>query len=173
LNKRLLYRIAYRKLDNVTPLKTDCGQLCNKACCKGDQDTGMYLFPEEEAMYSPLPSFMEIKLTELFIGYENIKLAVCRGNCPRSLRPLSCRVFPLTPYIGSDGRLDIIIDPRAAQVCPIAKYGTRADAVMNASFTRITREVFRLLIKDNEIRAFVEYLSHILDEYLYLANTFK
>jgi hypothetical protein len=69
--------------------------------------------------------------------------------------------------------LDIIIDPRAAQVCPIAKYGTRENAVMNSSFTRITREVFCLLTQDREIRSFVEYLSRILDEYLYLTNTFK
>lgn len=38
-------------LNDITPLKFDCGVLCNKACCKGDKNTGMYLYPGEELMY--------------------------------------------------------------------------------------------------------------------------
>ena len=45
---------AYRWLDQITPLQTDCGTLCDKACCLSTEDvatenftqnSGMYLFP--------------------------------------------------------------------------------------------------------------------------------
>lgn len=46
------YQRLYKKAKNImqdkTPLKKDCGQLCGKACCKGDTETGMLLFPFEE-----------------------------------------------------------------------------------------------------------------------------
>jgi len=35
-------------IGELTPLKGhDCGQLCSAACCKGDEQTGMLLFPGE------------------------------------------------------------------------------------------------------------------------------
>ena len=42
---------ARELLENLTPLKTDCGRLCQAACCQGDENTGMLLFPEEETLY--------------------------------------------------------------------------------------------------------------------------
>ena len=38
-------------LENATPLKGDCGRLCRAACCAGDEETGMLLFPGEETLY--------------------------------------------------------------------------------------------------------------------------
>lgn len=173
MDKGLLYRIAYRKLNHVTPLKTDCGQLCSKACCKGDQETGMYLFPGETVMYHSKPEFLTIKPTSLHFGAGDIELAVCKSSCPRQMRPLSCRIFPLTPYLDKRGRLDIIMDPRAAQICPVARYSAQNVTVLNSLFTRNVREVFRLLIQDKEIYSFVEYVSRHMDEYLYLADVLK
>lgn len=173
MDKGLLYRIAYRKLNDVTPLKTDCGQLCGKACCKGDQETGMYLFPGETVMYLSKPDFLTIKPTSLHFSTVNIELAVCKGSCPRYMRPLSCRIFPLTPYLDKNGRLDIIMDPRAARICPIAMYSAQNATVLNKLFTRIVRRVFRLLIQDKDIYSFVEYISREMDDYLYLADILK
>ena len=36
MNKKILYKKAYRILENSTPLKFDCGTLCDKKCCSGD-----------------------------------------------------------------------------------------------------------------------------------------
>ena len=44
-------RAARNLLETLTPLKTDCGRLCQGACCQGDEQTGMLLFPGEEAFY--------------------------------------------------------------------------------------------------------------------------
>ena len=41
---------ARAALSDLTPLLTDCGRLCGFACCKGDEQTGMLLFPGEEAL---------------------------------------------------------------------------------------------------------------------------
>ena len=34
-----------------TPLSADCGLVCGKACCKGDKETGMLLFPGEDTAF--------------------------------------------------------------------------------------------------------------------------
>ena len=46
MNSAYLYLQLYRLFDSITPVRTDCGGLCDKACCRGD-DGGMYLFPGE------------------------------------------------------------------------------------------------------------------------------
>ena len=40
---------AREKLNNVTPLRRDCGRVCSAACCRplGGEETGMLLFPME------------------------------------------------------------------------------------------------------------------------------
>ena len=40
-------------LEDVTPLKTDCGLTCTGACCRPMEGemTGMLLFPGEESYY--------------------------------------------------------------------------------------------------------------------------
>ena len=39
-------------LGPLTPLQSDCGRLCGGACCQGDEQTGMLLFPGEDALYA-------------------------------------------------------------------------------------------------------------------------
>ena len=36
---------CYKILENETPLNFDCGKICKNKCCKGDENTGMLLFP--------------------------------------------------------------------------------------------------------------------------------
>ena len=164
MNKRLLYKKAYRILHNSTPLKLDCGVLCNKACCKGDEETGMYLFPGEEVMYEAVPQLLSIKQTTQRYGSNvPVKLAVCRGDCNRMLRPLACRIFPLTPYISSEGTLSVKTDVRAKALCPIAIHSNTED--INPFFVRNVYKVFRLLIDDKNVKEFIEYLSNLQDEY--------
>ena len=97
MDKKSLYLQAYQLLERVTPLKNDCGNLCNKACCQDNEaDLGMDLFPgEEELLYSA--DFLTIRSVN---SVEDPKLqAICHGKCDRPKRPLACRIFPLTPYI--------------------------------------------------------------------------
>ena len=49
-------------LEDVTPLKGDCGRVCGGACCEPDEDGkgGMLLFPGEETLYDPLPEGFSI-----------------------------------------------------------------------------------------------------------------
>lgn len=164
MNKKLLYKKAYRILDNSTPMKSDCGELCGKACCKGDQDTGMYLFPGEEEMLSQAGDFISIKPTSLLNSNGSpIMLAVCQSWCKRQLRPLGCRIFPLSPYISDRGILEVIVDPRAKALCPLAVH---EDIIqLDPYFKRNVRRVFRMLIQDDEIKEFVLNLSGILDAY--------
>ena len=44
---------ARELLENVTPMKTDCGKICGAACCQPDEEdlNGMLLFPGEERYY--------------------------------------------------------------------------------------------------------------------------
>jgi len=47
-----LYKQVYKRLDDVTPLTVDCGELCDKLCCRGDEESGMYLFPGKSVCLS-------------------------------------------------------------------------------------------------------------------------
>lgn len=170
MDKILLYKIAYRYLSDVTPLKIDCGSLCRRACCNGDSETGMHLFPGEE--------ILQIKHTHISIKAINNKadnaparhLAVCNSSCLRSLRPLSCRIFPLVPYLTSNGRLEIKMDPRAFSMCPLARHSSIEE--LNRIFIMRVRKVFQLLLKDRDIYDYVVYLSELQDEFENLQSIF-
>lgn len=168
MDRKHLFSEAYRMLNRSTPLRLDCGTLCEKACCKGNgEDSGMYLFPGEEVMFEPIWSFLTIKSTDLKIqDGSSILIAECNGTCDRDLRPLSCRIFPLTPYITENDILTVKMDPRAERLCPLARYSTRKD--LNRDFVKNVRSVFQNLIKDEEIKSFVLWLSHALDDYAQL-----
>lgn len=163
MDKYLLYKIAYRKLDKITPLKMDCGRLCRHACCAGDADTGMYLFQGEEVMIDDNPAFT-MKASSFISGTRPVMLAVCNGTCNRKERPLSCRLFPLVPYFRKNGGLTVILDPRARQVCPLAQYLDMKD--FDRCFIKEALGVARLLCRDKEARNFINNLSRMLDEML-------
>ena len=48
MKKEKVIESCYSQLRKVTPLNFDCGKICNGKCCKGDEKTGMILFPGEE-----------------------------------------------------------------------------------------------------------------------------
>ena len=168
MNSAYVYLQLYRLFDNCTPLKVNCGDLCGSACCKGD-DCGMYLFPGEKEVYKLLtPDWISIEKSDFFYTCDgkkyNVPIAFCKGKCNRFERPLSCRIFPLTPYVGKDGKLDIIIDPRAKRICPLAKAFYMED--FEPDFIKKVRASFVLLMKNRHIRAFMESYSEYLDDFL-------
>lgn len=144
-------------LDPLTPLKRDCGRLCAAACCQPDEDGqgGMLLFPGEAQLYSGSAYALSVDHAVL----PGMQLLTCSGTCKRSDRPLSCRMFPLTPIIEMrDGHdvLRVLIDPRAFSVCPLCESGIRS---MDPAFVSAVRECAKLLCRHEEHRAYFRALG--------------
>ena len=147
--KQRLYKKAKRIIGDKTPLKKDCGLICSGACCKGDRQTGMLLFPGEE--------------TELNIIENNgVRLAVCDGRCDRSERPLSCMIFPFFSYITPEGRIKVIPDIRGFDVCPLVR--NFSEVKFDRAFLRRVRQAGRLLKEDEECKAFLLDTSREIDK---------
>ena len=142
---------AREKLKNITPLKRDCGRVCGAACCRPleGEETGMLLFPGEEACYAGQPGWA---LRDTAMG----RMAVCSGRCDRDDRPLSCRLFPLLPLIGEDGRIRVVTDLRARAVCPLARQGKSA---MDPAFIDAVRLAGEILAADDEQAVFLDMLA--------------
>ena len=156
------YKYLYRKLNNRTPLKIDCGKLCNNACCvdTDGEELGMYLFPGEEEMFYGNLKFRVEDGGFTYMG-KQAKILYCKPYCNRTERPLSCRIFPLFPYITIDGELKIIVDPRGRSMCPLYK-GELLD--LNVSFVRGVKHIGQILTDDEETFEFLFELSRVIDE---------
>ena len=150
-----LYREANRIIGNKTPLKKDCGQVCGGACCKGDSETGMLLFPFEE-------SVLTVK------EKDGVRLAVCSGHCNREERPLSCRIFPLFPYVTPEGKIKVIPDIRGVNICPLVS--NFADVKFDKGFLWRVKKVGRLLRTDEECNRFLTETSREIDILLALTE---
>ncbi len=167
MNTAYVYLQLYRLFDHSTPLKADCGKLCGSACCKGE-DSGMYLFPGEDAVFRLLnPDWSQIEKADLSYSFggkeKNVPILFCNGNCDRYQRPLACRIFPLTPYVDKSGKLEIIMDPRAKSICPISRE-LSADE-LDYNFIKNVKKAFLLLSKNNEIKEYLVKYSEYIDEY--------
>lgn len=138
-----------------TPLKGDCGRLCGGACCAGDAQTGMLLFPREERLYERC-AFARVVPARFSLGGAPGRLLVCEGRCPREERPLACRLFPLFLRFTPDGGTRVMLDRRSAGVCPLAGYGMEALAT---GFVQAAREAYDALLGDEECRAFLAALD--------------
>ncbi|MDD6736331.1 MAG: hypothetical protein PUE13_08505 [Clostridiales bacterium] len=161
-----IYLQLYRLFDRSTPLLADCGGLCGSACCEGDE-SGMYLFPGEESVYKLLnPDWGKIEYSDFEYEYngktKKVPILFCNGCCDRYQRPLACRIFPLTPYV-KDGQFEIIIDPRAKSVCPLASELTINQ--FDEKFVNNIKKSFILLMKNAEIKEYMNKYSEYIDEY--------
>lgn len=167
MNIEYIYLQLYRLFDKSTPLKADCGRLCGKRCCKGD-DGGMYLFPGEEKVFKLLnPKWAKIEKSDFYYDFngkqKNVPILFCEGSCDRYQRPLACRIFPLTPYINEGGKAEIIVDPRAKAICPLAKTLDISD--FDEKFVKNVKKSFSVLMKCKEISEYLKAYSEYLDEY--------
>jgi len=159
--KKVLYKKAYRMLENLTPLKYDCGLLCQSKCCSGDSNAGMCLFPGEEIMFEKNNDFLTIRKEKL--AGTDVLFAVCNGTCKRKFRPLSCRIYPYVPHLDKSGMLTIIEDPRAKYQCPLLIKSL--EFKFDKMFQRNLYRTFQFLIQDSDIRDFLHVFSGVLDEY--------
>ena len=141
---------VYKILQNVTPLKSDCGKICDGECCKGDSNTGMLLFPGEEKILKNVDGFT------IKEDGTNRMLLICNGKCNRNYRPIACRVFPLFPLLYEDS-IYVIDDPRAKGICPLL----RDEIKFNKAFERKVGKAGILLTKNKDTH---EYLQSVSDE---------
>ena len=153
---------AREKLKNVTPLKRDCGCVCGARCCRPleGEETGMLLFPGEAEAYAGKAGF-EVRKTA------RGDLLICSGTCDREDRPLSCRLFPLLPVIGDDGKVRAVTDLRAKAVCPLARQGKSA---MDPAFADAVCEAGEILAAEDEQAVFLDMLEEEQSELKELRN---
>ena len=113
----------------------------------------MLLFPGEEEF---LPE--EFVCTETPGG----TLVTCPGRCDRSTRPLACRFFPLFPYLGEDGRVRAVYDPRGWRLCPLVRESEHVP--LRRDFVRAVRRAGRVLAGDPACAAFLRAQSEEIDD---------
>ncbi len=150
-----LYRWVYALFSDVTPLPADCGALCGRACCRGDENTGMLLFPGEQTALR-------------VIERESRRFAVCSGACRREERPLSCRIFPFYPAVEADGRITARVDHRGYALCPLVRQAENVR--FDPRFLRRVRAAGKLLCRDAACRAFLRELRQEEEDAALLAG---
>ena len=139
------YNALYALLGDLTPLAADCGEVCAAACCKGEDNEGMLLFPGEAE---------HLACEERVTRENGRELYVCDGRCDREQRPLSCRLFPLFPVVTAEGRIRAVYDPRAYHVCPLVQL--QDNVRLDISFVRAVRAVGRRIAASPEGLAFLK-----------------
>ncbi len=156
---------AREKLNQATPMKTDCGRVCGARCCRPleGEETGMLLFPGEAEAYAGKPGWT-VRNTA------RGDLVICPGTCERAERPLSCRLFPLLPVIGDDGGIRVVTDLRAKAVCPLARQGKSA---MDPAFIDAVREAGEILARNDEQAVFLDLLAEEQEQLKELRSKFK
>ncbi len=147
MNKEILDK-ALALLENVTPLRTDCGLLCGNACCKdnGDAGSAVWLLPGEEETDYP---WAEVTETVTPVTGTLLRQIYCKGFCAREKRPFLCRIFPLSPHFSiKKGVWSVRMDRRAAALCPLFICGGIKG--LDPVFTETCREAIRLIAANPE-----------------------
>lgn len=165
MKKKIDWCKAYQLLESVTPLIEDCGQLCRKKCCSLEESgQGVYLFSGEGELFETESDWYQLKQCANDMAHYTGKKPLmldCYGECPRDNRPLVCRLFPMAPYINPEGTLDIIFDPDAYFICPLARL--KDHKRLDKLFRERVRQVWMLLLEDEDIKENVKEYSRRLD----------
>ncbi|MBQ2688357.1 MAG: hypothetical protein IJF52_07040 [Clostridia bacterium] len=146
-----MYENIFKIMGDLTPLKADCGKLCDGACCKGDELTGMRLFPFEKT---------ELPVKKVGGG---VRLVVCESECDRSKRPLACRIFPFFPTVDEKGRVFVEADFRGARLCPLVTHSD--EIVFDKRFFKALKKVGKILAKDEVCLEFLREATEEIDTY--------
>jgi len=146
-----MYQKIFKIMGDLTPLKADCGKLCSQACCKGDENTGMRLFPFEE---SELP----VKILD-----NGVRMVVCDGKCDRTKRPLACRIFPFFPTVDERGKVFVEPDFRGARLCPLISHSD--EIIFDKRFFNALKKVGKILAKDEACLEFLREATEEIDTY--------
>ena len=147
-------------LETVTPLNSNCGRLCDAACCQGNANEGMLLFPGEETC------FADCGWASLLPASPG-NLLVCRGSCPRDNRPLGCRMFPLRIALDG-GAPKAIPDIRAWPVCPLMPHGLTG---LSSAFVDAVTRAGEILAADEEQLQFLRRIEADVKAYEELGSS--
>lgn len=162
MKKENVIKSCYSVLRRTTPLNFDCGKLCDGKCCKGDEKTGMLLFPGEETLIDPNINVIETESGD--------KLAVCDGTCHRNNRPLSCRIYPLFPVVvNKEGKSKVKVSFDYRADCPLCE----KEYSFDKRFIKGVRRVGKYLLLNEETKAFYLELSDACNEYYELVKKIK
>lgn len=162
MKKENVIKSCYSVLRKTTPLNIDCGKICNGKCCKGDEKTGMLLFPGEEYLIDT-----DINVIE---NEQGNKLAVCNGTCYRNKRPLACRIYPLFPVAFEENgkkKLKVFFDYRAD--CPLSDPNFK----FNKRFIKGVKRIGKYLLLNEETAEYYLEMSDVSREYLDLIKKLK
>lgn len=152
---------AMKILDNVTPLKTDCGTLCGGKCCQGGDHDGMWLIPGEEKFLKNA-AFLNIKDTN------DGKVAICSGSCDRELRPFSCRIYPYFPMVVNRcgiERIRVVPDIRALNTCALFRENAPETT---GEFKKTVARAGRILLRHPDTRQWLYDCSDFLQNLMEL-----
>lgn len=165
------YGKIYNMLDEVTPLSKDCGVLCDKACCKEeDEPAGMFVFPFEEELLEKV-DFGYLEESNCQYGEDKTaKIFYCTKPCNRSERPLSCRIFPLTPY-RKNGRIKLIMNPAAKKMCPLAR--SLQPSQLEEDFEENVMRAMNRIQKLKDGDDYIDMLTEIADQFEEMNKSFK
>ena len=150
---------AYAAIGESTPLCSDCGALCGAACCESDGDGqgGVDLLPGEIELIGNA-EWMEISHDPSM----DAEMIVCTAMCEREKRPFLCRVFPLCPVVGRDGRWTVRMDARARAMCPLTRGGVRG---LDPQFVRGCVRAVRILAEEPDGTDFLARWAAIEEEF--------
>ena len=157
MDRDILLR-AYAAIGDLTPMAFDCGGLCGAACCRKDADGqgGVHLFPGEAEMLEACDWVEQIAPGSF------APIMSCREHCERGKRPLGCRIFPLTPVRGKNGRWTVRLDARARAMCPLVASGIGG---LDPDFVKAVRRALRVIAEDEAGNAFLEKWHALENEY--------
>lgn len=150
---------AYAAIGDKTPLCSDCGALCGAACCEtdGDGQGGVDLLPGENVLIGQA-DWMEIAHDP----HMDAAMIRCKSLCEREKRPFLCRIFPLCPVVGKDGRWTVRMDARARAMCPLTRGGVRG---LDPEFVRGCVRAVRILAEEPDGADFLRRWAAIEAEF--------
>lgn len=164
--KKDTFKAIYRLLDKVSPINGDCGLLCGSICCtceeqEDEPSLGIYLLPGEEKLFSGKEDWLswdweyaeDYEFPESWHG--KVYFLQCKNApfCDRTMRPLQCRIFPLTPHLDTDGNLYMIYQSgQLPYDCPLIS----DEIKLNDDFLKANHTVWKHLLRDPLIYDLVE-----------------
>lgn len=162
-----IYLKAY-DLMNEPIITGNCGLLCDFHCCREyDEDgnvLGVYLWPGEyEGIYASKKGFKVEKVPKEEHGdlympshLSDMYYFYCDGasNCPREIRPIHCRTYPLEPHIESD-KLMLVVEKNQFHNCPLLE----KESQWRQKYIKGIYAAWSLLITIPDVKTLVKYYS--------------
>lgn len=164
-----IYRHLYNITAAPTPLRDNCGILCGHICCRPGKhgELGIYLFPGEETMFTRREKWLTWEEHDpAEHGFPRswegpVFFIRCNASCPRELRPLACRFFPLAPHLHRDGKLQMVYETMDLPYqCPLIT----SAIPLQPEFTRTAKIAWEIMLRDRRIRDLVEVDSRLREE---------